>query len=273
MVKIYKYKNTAFYSIIMMVLMAASCKKESTESTAQLPVVEAYLMPGKNVEVRVSLQKALVDTNAYGVAITGLELKISNGSTTQTLTEDKAGHYILDDTSYVKSKGEYRLQFTYNNLPVSASTTVPEKPAAITVDADTVIIPKMVFGTDPTAFIPVNLSWNNAGSYNHVIVFRYQETWKSLISNRFNSDTTTSVEVNAIKTSTYAISNNTFKYYGRYKVILMRVNEEYIEMLNSGSTTSHNLTNAPTNLTNGLGIFTALQADTLSYNLLVKAEE
>ena len=96
---------------------------------------------------------------------------------------------------------------------------------------------------------------------------------KSLISNRFNIDTTTSVEVNAVKTATYTISNNTFEYYGKYKVILIRVNEEYIKMLNSGIKTSHNLTNAPTNLTNGLGIFTALQADTLSYNLLVKAEE
>ena len=68
-------------------------------------------------------------------------------------------------------------------------------------------------------------------------------------------------------------SQRTMKYYGNYKVILMRVNQEYINMLNNSSTSSQNLTNAPTNVTNGLGIFTAMQADTLSKYLLVKAED
>lgn len=273
MVKTIHYKQTLFCSIVLLLFLAAACKKDTATSYSALPVVEAYLMPNKKVEVRISLQKQLVDTNAYGTAITGLTLQISNGSTTQTLTEDKAGHYVLDDLSFVKSKGVYRLSFTYNGLPVTASTTVPDKPSPISTSADTVTIPKMVFGTDPTAFIPVYLNWSNTGSYNHIVVFKYQETWKSLISSRFNSDTTTSVELNAVKASTYELTERTFRYYGRYMVILMRVNQEYLDMLNSSSTSSQNLTNAPTNVTNGLGIFTAMEADTLSTKILVKAED
>lgn len=273
MVKMINYKQMIFCSIMMLLFMAAACKKESATSYSALPVVEAYLMPDKKIEVKISLQKQLVDTNAYGTPITGLSLAVSDGTTSKSLTEDKAGHYVLDDLSFVKSGGAYSLSFTYNNLAVTASTTVPAKPSAITSSADTVTIPKMVFGTDPTAFIPVTLSWGNASADNHVVVFKYQETWKSLISSRFNSDTTTSVEVNAVKAASYELTERTFKYYGRYKVILLRVNQEYLDMLNSSSTSSQNLTNAPTNVKNGLGIFTGMSADTLQTNLLVKAED
>lgn len=273
MVRSINYKRILFASIVLLLFMAAACKKQNTDTYSALPVVEAYLMPNRNVEVKVSLQKDLVDTNAYGVPITGLTLKVSNGTSTQTLTEDKAGHYILNDLSFVKSKGVYSLSFTYNDLPVTATTTVPDKPSAIVSAADTVTIPKMVFGGTSTAFVPVTLSWANTGSYNHIVVFRYMESFKSLISSRFSNDTTTSVEVNAVKASSFVLTERTFRYYGQYKVILMRVNQEYLNMLNNSSTSSQNLTNAPTNVTNGLGIFTSMQADTLSRYLLVKAED
>ena len=272
MVTLYNTHKNVFGGILLLLCLFAACKKDTTENTSILPVVEAYLLPGKNVEVKISLQKGLVDTNAYGVPITGLALQISDGTVTKTLTEGKAGQYLLNDTTFIKAAGVYSLQFTYHNLPVTASTTMPNKPSGLTVSKDTVIIPKFTFGTTPTAFIPVTVAWTNTGAYNHILVFKYQETWKSLISDRFNRDTTTSVELNTVQTSNYELSMNTFKYYGRYKVILMRVNAEYVEMLNNSSTSSHNLTNAPTNVKNGLGIFTAMQADTLKYNLLVKPE-
>lgn len=268
------YKNIIFSSIAILLLFAAACKKDSSSADySALPVVEGYLLPNKIVEIRVSLQKALVDTNAYGTAISGLTLSISDGSSTKTLTEDKAGHYILNDSSFIKTNGSYTLSFTYNGLPVSATTVVPGKPSGITSSADTVIIPKMTFGSTETAFIPVYIRWNNPSSDNHIVVFRYQETWKSLISDRFNSDTSTSVELNAVKAAEFELNARTFKYYGNYKVIVTRVNREYLDMLNNTSKSSQNLTNAPTNVTNGLGIFTGMQSDTLSKNLLVKAEE
>jgi hypothetical protein len=272
MVRMINYKRILFSSVVLLLFTAAACKKDAADYSA-LPVVEAYLMPGKNVEVRVSLQKDLVDTNAYGIPVSGLSLTVSNGTATKTLTEDKTGHYILNDLTFIKARAVISLSFSYNNLPVTASTVVPDKPSQIVTSSDTVTIPKQVFGSAQTPFVPVNLSWANTGSYNHIVVFRYLETFKSIISNRFNSDTTTSVEVNAVKASGYELTQGTFRYYGNYKVILMRVNQEYIDMLKNSSTSSQNLTNAPTNVKNGLGIFTAMQADTLSKNLLVKAED
>jgi uncharacterized protein DUF4249 len=268
------YKKIIFSSIVILLFLAAACKKDSASASySALPVVEGYLMPNKIVEVKVSLQKALVDTNAYGTPVSSLTLTISDGSSTKTLTEDKAGHYILNDLTFIKTGGSYTLSFSYNDLPVSATTSIPEQPSGILSSADTVVIPKMTFGTTETAFIPVYIRWNNPASANHIVVFRYMETFKSLISSRFNSDTVSSVEVNAVKAAEFELTARTFKYYGNYKVIVTRVNQEYLDMLNNTSKSSQNLTNAPTNVTNGLGIFTGMQSDTLSKSLLVKAEE
>jgi hypothetical protein len=52
--------------------------------------------------------------------------------------------------------------------------------------------------------------------------------------------------------------------------VLLSVNQEYIDLLqsNAAGANSQSLVNTPTNVVNGLGIFTAMQSDTLSFNLL-----
>jgi hypothetical protein len=265
-------KRTVFFIAILLLLLAAACTKDTESSYGVQPVVESYLIPGRNAEVRVSLQKQLVDTNAYGTAISGLSLQISDGTGAKMLTEDKPGHYILDDPSFVKSGGTYSLAFTYNNVQVTASTIMPSKPSGIRISDNTFTIPTMVFGTEPTVFDPVNITWNNTALDNHLLVFKCLENPKVLISSRYNTDTISSVEANVTTAATFELNQRMFRYFGHYKVILMHVNPEYVDMLNSSSTSSQNLTNAPTNVKNGLGIFTAMQTDTLSSNLLVKSE-
>jgi hypothetical protein len=49
---------------------------------------------------------------------------------------------------------------------------------------------------------------------------------------------------------------------------LFRVNQEYINLLNNNTrTSSQDLTQIPTNIVNGFGIFTAMQADTLAVTI------
>lgn len=268
------YKNTGFLGLALLLLTALACKKESNTDYSVLPVVQGYITPAHNIVVKVSAQKALLDTNAYGVALTGLQLKVSDGTTSKSLTEDKSGHYVLNDLKFVKAGLTYTLEFSYNGLPVSASTTVPPKPSGIAVSDYTQVIPVMTFGTTPTEFVPVTLTWSNAAANNHILSFEYTEAIKQVMDSRFNRDTSTNVEVNVAKLATYDLNRMTFRYYGNYRVILKRVNVEYVNMLNHSSTgsTSANLTNVPTNVINGLGIFTAFQADTLSNYLLVKSE-
>ena len=76
--------KTYFRYIIILAtgfLALASCKKNSVGlDYINKPVVEAFLVPGQPLSVKVYTQKDLADTAVYGAALTGLNLSISDGS-------------------------------------------------------------------------------------------------------------------------------------------------------------------------------------------------
>lgn len=74
--------------------------------------------------------------------------------------------------------------------------------------------------------------------------------------------------INPKQAAAYDVTYRTFNYIGIYRVILYSVNKEYIDILTSNAnTSSQQLTNPTTNVTNGYGIFTAMQADTIALTL------
>ncbi|TZF81325.1 DUF4249 family protein [Pedobacter sp. BS3] len=260
------------YILVLALLSLSACKKTDTVDMDNYnkPAVEAYLVPGKAVEVKVYEQKALQDTSAYGQPISGLQLTVSDGTQNYTLTETTAGVYTIDDAQFVKEGTTYTLAFIYLGKEISAQTTVPGKPQGFTLSADTFEIPSFGWSTVDT-FKTIQVTWNNPDAAYHVLVFRNQDAYPTPVGFGSIENGNYHVEINAEQTSSYEIQPMTFRYLGHYKAILYRVNKEYIDMLDNNGTSSQNLTNPPTNVKNGLGIFTAMQADTLDLNV-VKAE-
>ena len=96
----------------IVVLMLGACKKDDSDSlSVNLPVVEAYLMPGRTITVKIYQQKSLTDTAKYGKPITGLHLSVSNGSNSLQLSESAKGVYTDSDQSFLKTGKTYQLQF------------------------------------------------------------------------------------------------------------------------------------------------------------------
>lgn len=251
-------------------LMLASCKKETSGlNYIDKPVVEAFLVPGQPLSVRVYSQKDLTDTAVYGTALTGLSLSVSDGSKTVKLTEAANGVYTDADLSFITSGKTYTLQFTYDNAIVSAKTVMPGKPVGFTLSDSIFYVPVTI---DPAYATKVlaTAAWTNPDSLDHVLLF------KNTDSDPFNittvrSNNKPSFQINTEGASIYNMTQSRFNYYGHYQVILLRVNEEYINLLKSNASgSSQNLTNPPTNVVNGLGIFTAMQADTLALRVTLK---
>ena len=124
-------------------------------------------------------------------------------------------------------------------------------------------------GSNSSADTLNKFTWNNPDSWNHVLVFyNIDDTYFPLGRARGNGARI--VENDTKRKSVYYITSQNFAYYGNYQVILLRVNQEYVNVLNSNTLglNSNNLLNIPTNVSNGLGIFTAVQADTLYFSLI-----
>lgn len=251
-------------------MIASACKKNSTDTNAvNKPVVEAYLVAGQPLSVKVYQQKDLTDTATYGAAVTGLSINISNGTQTVKLTEGANGTYTYSDATFVTANKTYSMQFTYNNTSVTASTVMPDKPVGFKL-TDSVFHEPNTLDQAYNDKVLETITWTNPDSLQHMLLFKNTDSNPfEIIAVRNNRNA--SFEINTERASAYSITQTTFKYYGFYKVILLRVNDEYINVLTSNTRgTSQNLVNTPTNIVNGLGIFTAMQADTL--NLRVTTE-
>jgi hypothetical protein len=262
-----KYKHAPLLMALVGMVFLFSCKKTETTDVASLPVVISYLMPGQPIIVKVYQQKDITDTSTYGAAITGLKLTLSNGAKSVALTESTAGNYTYSDLSFLVTGKTYTLQFIYNNLSVSASTLMPAKPKQYNATTTAINLPLTTTTTPGTsAAVAVRFTWSNPDSLYHLLVFKNDNTYAFNVHPYMNSQLNFSY--NAKQASYYDVTYNAFNYLGTYHAILYSVNKEYIDVLNSNAnTTSQKLSNPPTNITNGYGIFTAMQADTIDLAL------
>ena len=255
----------------MLLIFAAAtlpaCKKETADASVNLPVVEGYLIPGHTLTIKLYQQKSLTDTSKYGPAITGVQVYVSDGSTKVQLIESAKGTYAYNDQSFLTEGKTYTLQFTYLAHAVSATTVMPGKPTNFATQYATVTLPSTM---DPNAANTAidKLMWDNPLSLNHVLVFHNNDGAAFPITG-FGPNRSADFELNADVAAFYNLSRASFSYYGHYTVVLLRVNKEFVDLLksNTSNATSQNLTNIPTNVVNGFGIFTAMQADTLNFNL------
>jgi len=241
----------------------ASCSKSSDTDISSEAVVVGYLNAGKPISIKVYEQKALSDTATYGPTISGLNLSITDGSKSVGLSETASGTYTSADSTFLTAGKTYTLNFTYNGKPVTASTVMPGKPTGYTSSATTLQIPLATTLNNNVALV---FRWKNPDSLYHILVFKNDETAPFNVHLQNNSPV--NFTFNANKAESYGVYYRSLNYIGIYRVILYRVNKEYIDLLNNATTTtSKNLINPPTNVNGGLGIFTAMQSDTIKLTL------
>jgi hypothetical protein len=255
-------KKIVYLLVLVMAIAFTACKKETAANVVDEPVVVGYLVPGSPISVKIYEQKALTDTANYGPLIGGLKLTISDGSKTVSLTESSQGTYTYSDLSFLAAGKTYTLKFTFNNIAVSATTLMPAKPASYTASRTTINIPLSANTPGVDDSIAVTYKWSNPDSLYHVIVFKNDDTSPYNLHPRMNA--LINFTINAKQADHYDVYFRTFNYLGVYRAILYSVNKDYVDALTTNAnTSSQRLTNPPSNITNGYGIFTAMQRDTI----------
>ncbi|GAA4314421.1 hypothetical protein GCM10023149_10570 [Mucilaginibacter gynuensis] len=260
-------KRLIYSLLFIVVAVYTSCKKETTVDIGSRAVIVAYLVAGQPVSMKVYQQKAFDDTASYGALITGLKPEISDGTERIELQETATGTYTYANAAYLQTGKTYTLQFAYNNEQVSATTTMPVKSSGYTASKTTLIIPRAVTGPGSEDSVAIVFRWNNPDSLYHILTFKNDEISPfTVVGARNNAPVNFSI--NAKQTAAYEMYYRTFNYIGTYRAILFTVNKEYADILESNAnTSSQQLTNPPGNITNGYGIFTAMQADTIKLEL------
>ncbi len=270
-------KYYTFAIIISLLGGLTACTEDvGTLSIEAKPIVEAYLIAGRPISLKVKKEIAYAeDTSNTEAPINGLDIKISDGTNTYALTSLDSGVYESDSKVKLAVGKTYTLSFVYNGKTVSASTIIPTKPVDFKSDVTSIARTKLNlssgggFGGGIDENSDVNLTWSNPKSeYHFVVVDNIEENPVLIVT---LPTTVTSAEINrrfrsqpVLGTATQLRSQQ-FQYFGKHNLVLLKVNPDYAALYNSTGSTSQNITTPPTTITNGLGIFTGVNADTLSF--------
>jgi len=261
-----------FIKIVVFTCLIAglvSCRKElmtpmTGENTA---VVEAYLVAGESSGL-VYVSRILPfsdDTVNIKEMIPGLDLYI-NGI---RLTEIDTGVYKfeLTDGSAISVDSTYTLSFEYGGNEVTASTVIPAKPAGFTSSESTIYATRIL---DDSTFAPgsmmdeVELTWDNDDASYHYLMVEYLEDSADYINaNMADMDIPFNQATSPTRETYFKIGMQNIRFFGSYRIVLLKVNDEFNDAFTRNGTNSNNLVNPNTNITNGYGLFTGVSSDTV----------
>lgn len=244
-----------------------SCRKElitpiTGDNTA---VVESYLKAGDST-ILVYISKILPysdDTSEVKEMIHGVNVFV-NGT---QLAEIDSGNYQLQMGNERVSAGKtYTLEFQYGGNTVSSQTVIPEAPVDFTASASYLYVNRITSGTGgpPSMMEPVELTWNNSDASYYYLMVKYLEDSPDYINSNAAANNFQFVQSSApTQESFYKLDQRNISCFGTYRIILYKVNTEFNDVFTKNGTNSNNLVNPNTNITNGFGVFTGMNADTL----------
>ncbi len=238
--------------------------------TADKAVVNAFIYPGNDFVVKLSrLIPFVEETEDTIYTLDSLDVFLFiNGVTHQlTAVADSLGQYELSDPNvFVEEGDQLELYFSYNELEVSASSIVPSKPANTSLSQTSYTV---VSGPGSGETDPLTVYWDNADGSYYLIVSEYTGTSFDMVNELPEGVEFDEEELEAMrKTSSEPLATSSydfrrFTFSGSHRVIIYHLSQEYVSLLESGGSSAITITEPYTNVTNGLGIFTAINSDTL----------
>jgi len=254
--------------ILLLLPVAAllgGCDKQDNSEFTDWPIIESYLNPGDYFRLKVSRQIPFYSDVTYSDDdINNLSIIITRNDDSDTLLPIGEGNYI--DSFLVTENDYYDIAFRYNDKDVSGYTYIPTKPQNYAQSATTIYISE--FDTTdfepPSIPDPVELTWDNPNGDYYIVVVENIELNPESINDFGDDDPPSNIfRKSPTNGSGEELNSREFLYYGTHRLILYHVLPDYAALYNDNSTSSQNLTNPSTSITNGYGIFTGLNSDTL----------
>lgn len=259
---------------IAFIFGVSSCEKENNSQFTDAPILESYLKPGDFLNIKISRQLPFFSDIVFSEDnLANLSISVAFNNQTDILQPLDSGLYV-DSNIIIKENITYELRFNFNGKQVYAYTHVPAKPTNYTQSATSISVPRMdSTSSPPTGGFsmpePVELTWDNPDKSYYIVVIENMETSLDAIhdfgdnerpKNMFREAPTTSsgLEIRAMQ----------FQYYGKHRLILYHVLPDYASLYKENSNSSQNLSNPSTSISNGYGIFTGLNTDTLYLNVV-----
>lgn len=258
---------------ILLVFLANSCTEEISILSLEnrTPVVEGYLFANQPIDsIRVTESISYSGDGSLR-AIQNLDMTISNDENVFPLSHDGDGFYSNREILVEEDK-VYKLSFEFGEKTVSACTYVnPAKDVAISKTS--IDLSKIEFtgpGQGGLQGLPdqeiVEVTWNNKELNYYFVdvenvesnpeyvngIFEFLDEQNVELPQRFFRSEPEIIDFYTLDT------RRELQFFGTYEIIIYRLNTEYAALYESVGSSSISLREPPSNVKNGLGIFTAV---------------
>jgi len=261
-------KNILTY--IILIFLSVACDEENSIVNVDnhTAVLSAYIFANRPIDsIRITEYIPYTDEASLDV-LDDLAVNMSTGEKEFTLNSIGNGYYSYLD-HIVQEDMTYTLKFDYLDETITAETYVKIS-KNVTISDTEISLEKIEnnggfpggFGVDPKI---VDIQWENEESDYYFVDIRNTDEDPEYVNEFFESFLedgelpATFFQSEPEIIDIYSInSQRELQTYGTYEIIVYRLNPEYAGLYESKGNSSQSLEVPPTNVENGLGIFTAV---------------
>jgi hypothetical protein len=262
--------SNIFYALLMGMLITSCKPTDYTQEAADIPVIEAFLVPGKVPEVTITriIPYAADEADSIAVPLAGLDVNLKIKGSDYILREDTAGsgkYRYPADSMLIHPGDTIVLHTLYHGAVIESSTVVPSAPASLKMSTD------ILYYTsgNPSSWLSageIDLTWENSAADFYYITVENVETSPVALNTMAENMPKFGISPPS-KGNQFRIGMRNVTYYGTHRVIVYHVNPEFAELFDNPGMSTVAMTEPPTNIKNGLGIFTAVYPDTLYFEV------
>lgn len=261
---------------VLALLTAAACDDPVSSEDVNLVVVEAFLFAGEPVDdIRLSSTVPLGEDPSLAPTIDDAEVRLLRGETVFELTArgDSGLYYYAGADLTVREGDLFRLEIDYFGRTAFGETIVPGPPVNVATDGDTLFAPTLGFGRGGGTADPQNqglsVTWDNPSQLLHFVVVQgLDEDAEPIFPEQFQE------RLGQFRLITEPTSDTFFditllmlRDLGSHDAIVYRVNEEYSALYENRTQDSRDLNEPPSNMTDGIGIFSAFNSVTRPFQV------
>jgi hypothetical protein len=252
-------------------LLHLSCEtEEKTNSASSQVVLEGYLFQNEPVDsIHLTLSLPFESTDTVYLPVNDAIVTIQWNNEVYVLESVGNGYYnYMGDSLMVSERQSYSISVKYDDREISSSTNVPTIPTGITL-TDTILYVDTTFTFGPpedNEQSGVDVSWDNPdNSYYYIVIESADSNAADIVLE--DSNFPGGMEIvpggnfffrsSPFQGDFYTINTRSLEKYGRHRVKVYHVNQEYADLYENREQDSRSLTEPLTNIRNGLGIFTA----------------
>ncbi len=268
-------KTIGLVTLLSIMALLQGCNNNPVIPEATQIVLRGYLYvnePVQDIEVMSSFP--IGSSDSTNPPITTATVALLKGSNRYQLSPDtlRPGYYYYPGTGLTVNVGDvFSIVVGYGGQSATAQTVVPPKPQNVALSVldlrfqtDTI---QARFGTriSVTGLDTAIVTWDNPdGQYFYIVTESIDSTAQLLrpdssFTRRFTSEPTNE--------SSYRINNNSILYTGKHVLRVYRVNKEYADLYRTSQQDSRELNEPLTNVSGGLGIFSAFASDSLYFTV------